>query len=567
MPRRTLSVFASTLIALLLSGNAWAGGGPQNFVVVVNPNDPGSLEVANAYVELRDVPAVNVIYIPFNPTQTRAKVELFRDRVLKPLLDQIKERGLTNQIDGVAFSTGYPYAIDCTQLFPGQEFPAQVKPWLSLTSAVYLSHLLLGQRMELFALNSNGYFAEPFQGKTTSRAFTADLPAAQGERAGSKAGGLPYVLATSLGVTHGRGNTAAEIVAVLRRAKRADGAKYRGTIYYMKNKDIRSRARDSGYAAAIQELTQLGVKAELLTGVVPLNKNDVAGLTTGAPQVDLRGSGSTILPGALVDNLTSSAGQFNVPANLINSQTPVSEFLRMGAAGAAGTVVEPFAIAAKFPSPHIHVHYARGCSLAEAFYQSVAGPYQMIIVGDPLCQPWAAAPKVSVEGASDGAVLKGKIQVKPSAKYPDSRAAARFELYIDGLKQGSITPGESFSIASSALADGFHELRVVAIDNTPIAVQGSWLGLVQIKNGVDAIQLSASAGKVTVGETLSVSAASTRKGEATVFNNGRQIGTIAGGSGSLAIDTNKLGKGRVQLWAEQPGKPPVRSRPLTVEVN
>ena len=80
------------------------------------------------------------------------------------------------------------------------------------------------------------------------------------------------------------------------------------------------------------------------------------------------------------------------------SQTPLSEFLRYGAAGASGTVTEPYAIAEKFPHPMLQVHYARGCTLAEAFYQSVCGPYQLLIVGDPLCRPWANIPKVTVAG-------------------------------------------------------------------------------------------------------------------------------------------------------------------------
>ena len=60
-------------------------------------------------------------------------------------------------------------------------------------------------------------------------------------------------------------------------------------------------------------------------------------------------------------------------------QTPLSEFLRFGAAGASGTVTEPYSPSpTKFPSPMIQVHYARGCTLAEAFYQSVSGPYQLL---------------------------------------------------------------------------------------------------------------------------------------------------------------------------------------------
>ena len=47
---------------------------------------------------------------------------------------------------------------------------------------------------------------------------------------------------------------------------------------------------------------------------------------------------------------------------------------------------EPFAIQAKFPTAFIQAFYVEGCSLAEAFYQSVTGPYQLLIIGDPLCR-------------------------------------------------------------------------------------------------------------------------------------------------------------------------------------
>ena len=58
-------------------------------------------------------------------------------------------------------------------------------------------------------------------------------------------------------------------------------------------------------------------------------------------------------------------------------------------------MIEPYSIQAKFPHPGIHVHYCRGASLAEAFYQSVNAPYQLLVVGDPLCQPWATIPQVA----------------------------------------------------------------------------------------------------------------------------------------------------------------------------
>ena len=40
-----------------------AGGGGENMLLVVNPNDPASLQIANAYAALRDIPANNILFI------------------------------------------------------------------------------------------------------------------------------------------------------------------------------------------------------------------------------------------------------------------------------------------------------------------------------------------------------------------------------------------------------------------------------------------------------------------------------------------------------------------------
>jgi len=76
-----------------------------------------------------------------------------------------------------------------------------------------------------------------------------------------------------------------------------------------------------------------------------------------------------VLPGAIIDNLTSEGGEMT-PAG---GQAPLSVFVRFGVAGTSGTVTEPMAIQNKFATPFIFYHYARGASMAEAYYQSVWG--------------------------------------------------------------------------------------------------------------------------------------------------------------------------------------------------
>jgi len=307
------------------------------------------------------------------------------------------------------------------------------------------------------------------------------------------------------------------------------------------------------------------VKGVVEQGTAPLAKPDIAGLTTGTPHLVLRDSGSTVLPGALIDNLTSAGGQMMLREE-VNPQTRISEFIRLGAAGASGTVVEPFALAAKFPSPALHVHYARGCSLAESYYQSVAAPCHLLIIGDPLCHPWAKTPKVSVPGFDVTTPLKGSITLTPSAAYPDSRQAGRFEAIVDGVRTATANPGLPLTIDTTKLADGWHDLWVVAVDNTPIAVQGGWIGVVEVRNGQGSVLLSVVTPSVTIDDTVILKVAATESGDVEVFQNSKSLGTVSESQGELSVSAKTLGRGKVKLTAVQAGTPGVRSRSILVEI-
>ena len=540
-----------------------AGGGPQNVVLIVNPDDPNSLQVANAYVELRHIPDSNIIFIPWSVNARAVTGEQFDVRMLKPVLAAVESRGISDQIDSIAFSCGFPYLVDCAGLFPGKAFEKPSRPMTSLTSATFLYQFMQGKRSEMFEAWVNFYFSPTVDGATASRAFSRSLgwtPAGT-----APAGGVKYFLATSLGVTHERGNTPSEIVESLRRSKASDGAAYRGTIYYMQNNDVRSRVRHGQFQAAVDELAAIGVKGVIESGAAPQNKEDVAGLTTGTSHLQLRSSGSTLLPGALVDNLTSAGGKMHRGLEP-KPQTPISEFIRLGAAGASGAVIEPYAIPAKFPSPALHVHYARGCSLAESFYQSIVAPYHLLIIGDPLCQPWAKPPAVSVEGVDPLTPLSGVATLAPTAKYPDARKASRFELFLDGVRLESIAPGGTFTLDTKGHAAGWHDVRIVAIDDTPIEVQGAWQHAIQFKGGPNALQLMVDEPRrFAFNESVRVTAAATAPGKVTITHLGRVVGIVDSG-GALTIDPKTVGRGQVTLRGEQEGSPSVRSRPVTIEI-
>ncbi|MHC4873535.1 MAG: hypothetical protein ACYTFY_16950 [Planctomycetota bacterium] len=196
--------------------------------------------------------------------------------------------------------------------------------------------------------------------------------------------GRKYLLSMVLGVTSGRGNTADEVINMLERSKKAEGSNPDGTIYIAKNGGVRSTTREWAFKKTVEQLKRQGIKAEIVDGILPEKKNDVAGAVIGSSAYDWEKSGSTILPGAICEHLTSFGGRLFKKAG----QVPISQHIRHGASATSGTVIEPHAIQAKFPMPYLHCYYTQGYTAVESFYMVIRQPFQILLIGDPLCRPW-----------------------------------------------------------------------------------------------------------------------------------------------------------------------------------
>jgi uncharacterized protein (TIGR03790 family) len=556
---RLREIFYVFFLLLTLAATSFAGGGPENVLLVVNALSEDSRTVANHYIDLKKIPPSNVVFVNSPLTKAMLNAAQYRKRILAPVDKAIEERGLKNQIDYVVFSCDFPWQINFAPEYPLEKFPRGFRPLSGISSAMYLSEFIRANRKEFMGINSNFYCAPPSELIVFSRGFRSSYRwGVGGRRAGQE--GISYMLSAVLGVTQGKGNSVSEIIWYLERAAQADGTAPKGTIYFAKNSNVRSTTRDATFPTAIRFLGIAGVRAEIFPGIFPTNKQDMAGVTCGFSVINPAQAKSRFLPGAICDNLTSLGGEFSPK----NQQTVVSEYLRLGAAGACGTVVEPTALPQKFPNNSLHVHYANGCSLAESFYQSVACPFQQLLVGDPLCQPWAKAPKVSVTGITDGGMIRDKVEIIPTAQAANG-GIALFQLYVDGILNKQCRPGERFELDTAELADGYHDVRVVGVDGTPIETQGRWIGLIQVKNATDAVQLSVNESTLAASsKMLTVNVMATNNGATTVYHNGINVGEVASGNGPLSINKTKLGTGPVTLIAISEGKPQLRSRPLRV---
>lgn len=559
-----------------------AGGGPESVFVVVNASNSDSLAVANAFVALRGIPPLNVFAIAWDGPDDAVPISVFRERILGPVLTAIDTRGLAAQVDCIAYSCGFPWRIDFQDDLPESLLDRDKYPAGSLTGMTFLFSATLeppvGGIPRWLARHANHYSPTPATdgAVATTRGFRAATGwGPDGEPA--LVGGRHHVLSVMLGVTAGRGNSVDEIIESLTASTAADGSRPAGTIFFVTNSDVRTTTRSAGFPATVAAIQAAGAAATIITDTLPRQRAAVAGVMTGTAEFDWAASGSRLLPGAICDNLTSFGGVFSPGAE----QTPLSEFVRAGAAGASGTVIEPYALADKFASPALHLHYVRGACLAEAFYRSIRSPYQLLVVGDPLCQPWADRPAVDVtvvdaqsgKPADLARPLMGSLTIAPHSSATKTSPIDRYELFVDGIRIASCRAGDDLPLDTGRFSDGHHELRVVAIASSPLETQGRWVGGTIFANHGHRLILSAEPRRVSMAGSLRVRLSGTPADSVTVFTAGRVLGRVAGEEGrtidtTLDITATLLGPGDVAIHATAhlAGVAVANAAPVTVTV-
>lgn len=569
--RLICALLAGLLLSAAFPASSYALG-PENVLLVVNPQSSASLAVANHFQYLRGIPPERVFYLPYDPQRELIDVDTFREEILRPVLREADRVNRQGRIDCVVYSAGYPWGVElnkdierylarqeeAAENAPGNESgggddekPAWPKPLSrrgSLNGLTYLYQGVLAENPAFYmSLRANQYMrrAIPQQADEPTLGFRSDLRfGVHGELVGD---GVAYLPAMVLGIPADedtRGNTLDEIIAYLKRSAAADGTRPEGAVYYVRNGDVRSRTRQSAFPEAVEQLEKLGVRGAIVFGRVPEERPDCIGVMMGTASFDWSESGSTILPGAICDHLTSCGGIMRRGA----PQTPLTEFLAHGAAAASGTVIEPFAIQEKFPFPMIHVHYARGCTAVEAFYQSVYGPYQLLIVGDPLCRPWANIPEVSVEGLEAGQTVTGPMTVTPRAKLPGGRSAGQIEVYVDSRLVERCEEGESVVVDTGSLGDGWHRLRATAIVDDQIATSGSvTVPFVCNNRGRRVEQQISPRARVDCHDSIRFRVSCPGAIGLAVRQNTRVLGRCVGEEGDILVEAEQLGAGPVHL--------------------
>lgn len=459
------------------------------------------------------------------------------------------------------------YNLACAQSMCGKLDDA-IASLRQAFSAGYRDWHHMGKDSDLAALRDRKDFKDLTE-EMLKAPVTMNPPKPFSARVGWTPGGNPvprykggrYLISTMLGYTSGRGNSYREVVQSLERAAGADGTRPDGAIHFMLNRNLRSTTREWAVRPAADQIRALGIDARVEQGVLP-KEATVAGVFVGTASFKWGSSKSTIVPGAICEHLTSCGGILREKG----SQTPLTAFIRAGAAGASGTVVEPFAIQAKFPHAFLQTYYATGYTLGEAFYLSVLSPYQLLIVGDPLCRPWASVPEVVINGLLEAGPIKAPVSVTVDVSGPSPK---RVEFHIDGRLVRAAAPGETFEFDPASLAVGDHRLSVVTVRAHETESRGRAVAEFQVARSSEAspgLAVDVSS-PVDIGGEVAFSWKATGVSRIAVLHHGKRLADIAAKPGGATLPAAGLGLGTAELvivGANAEGKPVVSVKETVV---
>ena len=372
---------------------------PAELGVIVNDSDPLSVAVASYYVTARKIPAANVVHIQIANTTANAITEA----ELAPLKTKVDAAFLGSAVQALLLTWTKPFAVEN----------------MSITSAFAMGYRAIANGNTCNDPSSQGGAVNPYaSNRNSTRPFTD----------------LAFRPTMTLPAT-----TLLEARAVIDRGVASDNTWPKGSAYLMNTSDQTRSARcivntSFGWNNECQKLLDTwdsagsGVEASITVADSISNKKDVLFYVQGLASVPNIAT-NTFLPGAVADHLTSYGGQ--IPTS---GQMSAFVFLKEGATGSYGTVVEPCAFQQKFPDPSILIpRYFGGNTLIEAYWKSVLWPAEGIFIGEPLARPFGTGFSSHYD---NGTLTVETTAMLPNVVYVIEAAdstAGPFTVVLDGL--------------------------------------------------------------------------------------------------------------------------------------
>lgn len=420
--------------------------GPHEIALLVNTNSNDSMKVAEHFASLRHIPNSNTVRLGISSNvlkSGRISLEEFITSIWEPAWETLKTNNCAERILAWCYSVDFPILVT-------------TEPPVSITGITFLRTQMPSSQSIKDGLYKSPFFCgphRPFGSMYNAQTFdtyrewlTEDYP-------------LPAMM---LGYTGQNGNTINEVLQCIDKGVQADCTYPTGSIYFVVTDDVRSSCRDWQFVQASHELRSRKVFS-IVTNSFPQRVSDVIGVMIGSAWVNGI-QNNKYLPGCMAEHLTSLAAVFDT-----TNQMKASAWIKAGATITAGTVTEPMSIWTKFPSASFYIHYSAGCTALESLYQSIRCPLQILLLGEPLAQPWAPQIEASLEmtiNENSGVPDKVHMQVK-------SKKALLFKRYCFMIDDRIVQDGNSsvFTVDSTKLQSGKHTIRAIAYSNGLIRFQ------------------------------------------------------------------------------------------------
>ena len=144
--------------------------------------------------------------------------------------------------------------------------------------------------------------------------------------------------------------------------------------------------------------------------------------------------------------------------------------------------------------------------------------------------------------------LSGTVACTPKATVAGG-SVDRFQLFVDGVRTSSCTAGSQLTLDTTTLANGYHELRVVAITADAVETQGRLVVPVFFRNHGRQLTMTATPQEVPLNGQVRIQVDGSGIDGVLVFGMGRILGRVEGTSGSIDVPAVMLGRGRVMVYA------------------
>ena len=358
----------------------------QNVLLVINENSPVSVEVGSHYASVRQLPTRNIVRIQAADQDGVSWTE-FEATIQTPIAKWLSRHLLQDQILFIVLTKGVPLRVDGTG---GPE---------GTVASVDSELTLLYRRMA---------------GTTTTPVGRIDNPYFLGDKAASEALRFDRARSDLYLVTRLDGFTVSDIKALIDRGAKPSTT---GKIVLDQKSTSGDRSGDSWLAETASRLKSGPHGDRVLlesTRALAATDGPVLGYFSWGsndPANQLRKFGLSFVPGAIGGMFVSTdARTFREPhpdwkpapaGSTTGGQTLIGDLIREGITGVSGHVSEPYLDAMIRPQI-LYPTYLAGFSLAESFY--VAMPFlswQDVVIGDPLCAPFAGPLKTLAPIAID----------------------------------------------------------------------------------------------------------------------------------------------------------------------